>query len=253
MVECPTCSQDLSTKAGMRQHHTKVHNEHLSNRTCKGCGAEFYDEKARLNYCSDCNPNSGEHNGNWRGGREVSSCDCCSATFRYYPSEKDGIYCPECIESANGILPHTESEGSGKISTECMFCEAPMEVFPYRVDSNKRGVFCSQDCYADWLSETVVGEDHHQWEGGTINYGKNWWNVRRQALERDQYSCQSCGRNNSELGRNPDVHHLTPVRDFEEPCNAHFLENVVSLCRSCHRLAEEGTLDVQCRPEKQHY
>jgi predicted HNH restriction endonuclease len=42
------------------------------------------------------------------------------------------------------------------------------------------------------------------------------------------------------MGREPDVHHITPVRDFDEPQNAHTLDNVICLCRSCHRLAEIG-------------
>nr|WP_240943039.1 HNH endonuclease [Haloferax alexandrinus] len=42
------------------------------------------------------------------------------------------------------------------------------------------------------------------------------------------------------MGQNPDVHHLNRVRDFDDPSNAHTLSNVVSLCRSCHRLVESG-------------
>jgi hypothetical protein len=31
----------------MRQHHTQIHGVPLPNRTCKGCGTELYDPKAR--------------------------------------------------------------------------------------------------------------------------------------------------------------------------------------------------------------
>ncbi|WP_306438828.1 HNH endonuclease [Natronococcus pandeyae] len=46
------------------------------------------------------------------------------------------------------------------------------------------------------------------------------------------------------MGREPDVHHITPVREFENPQRAHTVDNLISLCRSCHRLAEIGSIDV---------
>ncbi|MFH5800332.1 HNH endonuclease [Haladaptatus sp. CMAA 1911] len=50
-----------------------------------------------------------------------------------------------------------------------------------------------------------------------------------------------------ELGRNPDVHHIVPVRWFIDSGfhtieDAHFLDNVASLCSSCHRKAEYGKI-----------
>jgi len=43
-------------------------------------------------------------------------------------------------------------------------------------------------------------------------YGPDWRSVCETALERDEYMCQACGATRGELGRNPDVHHITPVR-----------------------------------------
>ena len=51
------------------------------------------------------------------------------------------------------------------------------------------------------------------------------------------------------MGREPDVHHITPVRDFEDPQDAHRLDNVVCLCRSCHRLAEIGEVPTPTAEE----
>jgi 5-methylcytosine-specific restriction endonuclease McrA len=69
--------------------------------------------------------------------------------------------------------------------------------------------------------------------------------VRERALERDDRTCVLCGTDAAELGRNPDVHHIVPVRAFVESAvlienDAHTLDNVVSLCPSCHRTAEFG-------------
>lgn len=249
-MECPTCGTVLATEQGMRQHHTKVHGEPLPNRTCKGCELEFYDPKARRTYCDDCNPNAGEHNGNWKGGPETAACKLCDSTFEYYPSDKPGVYCPDCVEEAAGLLPENPSEKGDRVSVDCRSCGTTLEVRPARLDGQKRGCFCNLECYGSWLSENVVGPDHHQWEGGELDYGRRWWTVRRQALERDGYRCQQCGVSADELGRNPDVHHLEPVRSFDRPEDAHRMDNVLTLCRRCHRLAESGAISVSPRDEK---
>lgn len=240
-MECPTCGKRLSNERGMRQHHTKVHGNPLPNRTCKGCDVEFYDPKSRRSYCDDCNPNADEHNGNWSSAKKTTTCKLCDSTFSYYPSDKPGVYCPSCVEAATGLLPESYPERGERRIVSCEGCGVDLEVRPRRAERRKRGCFCSRDCYGDWLSRNIVGPAHHQWDGGPINYGQPWWRIRQQALERDDFTCQQCGVDADELGRNPDVHHLEPVRSFENPTDAHTIENVVTLCRPCHRRVEAGT------------
>lgn len=228
----------------MHQHHTKVHDIPLPNRECIGCGTEFYDRKARRKFCQGCNPQAGENNGNWKDAKDTATCRTCDTEFEYYPSNKKGVYCSDCVESADGLLPENFPKPIERIVTECRHCGADIRVLPSQVATQKRGFFCDLDCYGCWLSENVVGENHHQWQGGEIAYGKNWWGLRRQALERDDHRCQHCGASAVELGREPDEHHLTPVREFSRPEAAHTLQNVISLCRSCHRHAEEGNIDA---------
>lgn len=104
-MDCPTCERSFSSAQGMRQHHTKVHGEPLNNRQCKGCNTRFYDSNAQLKYCDDCDPNSGSHNGNYSGAKETATCQICGVMFEFYPSEKDGVYCPACVREADGLLP----------------------------------------------------------------------------------------------------------------------------------------------------
>lgn len=249
-MDCPTCGKSLATEQGMRQHHTKVHGKSLPNRTCKGCGTEFYDSKSRRAYCDDCDPNAGAHNGNWSDATETATCDRCGGSFSYYPSNKDGTYCSDCVEDADGLLPENPSEPGERISVRCEHCGTDLTVVPSRAADQRYGVFCTLECYGEWLSEHVVGSDHHQWEGGAFDYGQRWWRIRRRALERDGYECQHCGADRDELGRNPDVHHIEPVRSFDRLEDAHTMDNVVTLCRSCHRRAEEGAITVLVGDEK---
>jgi len=242
-MDCPTCGESFDSEQGMRIHHGRVHGEKLPNRTCKGCESDFYDPKSRLKYCDDCNPNAGENNGNWQGAKQTAECKLCESEFSYYPSDKDGVYCPDCVESADGLLPKNPATRK-RISTECIHCDSEIEVYPFQVELRKRGFFCDLDCYGSWLSENVVGENHHQWEGGALNYGQKWWQIRRKALERDNYTCQNCGKTADDLERNPDVHHVERVRSFDRLQQAHTLENVITLCRSCHRNVEAGNIKV---------
>lgn len=243
-MDCPTCGETFDSKQGMRIHHSNKHGEKLPNRKCRGCKKQFYDEKSRRQFCQNCPPNAGKHNGNWRGGRETTCCDSCGSEFRYYPSNKEGVYCSNCVQEAKGLLPDNPSEKGKRIQTECLYCDKKMIVRPSRENSRSRGTFCDMDCYGDWLSENVVGKDHHQWEGGSINYTGKWWRVRRKALKRDGRTCQNCGKHESELGTTPDVHHIIRVRDYDDPQEAHFLNNVTTLCRSCHRNVEEGNVTL---------
>ncbi|WP_410765311.1 HNH endonuclease [Haloferax sp. DFSO60] len=191
-------------------------------------------------YCDECYSESGVANGNWKGAKETAQCTVCGSSFEYYPSNKKGIYCSTCVDEANGLLPENPAVRLERVVTSCSHCEAEIQRLESQIQSNEYGVFCDSDCYGEWLSVNVVGEQHHQWEGGSFNYGERWWRVRRLALKRDEYSCQRCGADRNETGQNPDVHHLMRVRDFEHPSDAHTLDNVISLCRTCHRLVESG-------------
>jgi predicted HNH restriction endonuclease len=48
-----------------------------------------------------------------------------------------------------------------------------------------------------------------------------------------------------EFGRSLEVHHLTPVREFDDPLDAHDLSNLVTLCRPCHKELENMPLDTR--------
>ena len=215
----------------MRQHHTKVHGERLPNRTCTGCGSEFYDSKAQRTFCDDCNPNAGEHNGNWKGGMETAVCELSGGEFEYYPSEKKGVYVPECVAESDEFLglPYFEAVDVERVTRKCKKCGVTMVVL--QTDVNRgHGRFCSHECLCLWMSRD-----------GATTYNRGWFAVKRRALERDDHTCQNCGKTKGELGQEPDVHHKRPVRLFDEPEDAHSIDSVVCLCRRCHTHIEWET------------
>lgn len=102
--ECPTCGRSFDTRRGLGVHHSHAHDERLPNRECDRCGERFYSESARA-YCSEaCHDAAvsytGEDNPNYRDAKETTACEICGSTFEYYPSEKKGLFCPDCVETA---------------------------------------------------------------------------------------------------------------------------------------------------------
>jgi len=91
-----------------------------------------------------------------------------------------------------------------------------------------------------WLSlaEVVVNSlrEAGLWNNDPNDYGPNWAAQRNAARARDSYRCQMCGA--PEQGRQHDVHHKIPFRQFAGYRLANRLENLVTLCRACHQRAE---------------
>ena len=90
-----------------------------------------------------------------------------------------------------------------------------------------------------------AGSKHPNWRGGTAKVcwrGANWIAIKRLIRKRDGNTCQSCGRNSNQQGRAMDVHHRMSFFLFSDPAEANQLENLICLCRSCHRKVENGTV-----------
>ncbi|MEF8784458.1 MAG: HNH endonuclease [Haloarculaceae archaeon] len=165
------------------------------------------------------------------------------------------MYCPSCVETEDWRDPPIIREddhprwNGGKVEVDCAVCDKTVERYPSHI--NGEATLCSDECRYDWLSETFTGDGHPNWKGGdTGNYGPGWNRVRREALERDGHECVLCGATKADIGRNPDVHHIVPVRVFAESdgcekTDAHRLDNVISLCLPCHRKADFGQVSKE--------
>lgn len=63
-----------------------------------------------------------------------------------------------------------------------------------------------------------------------LRYGDDWDKIRYLVYLRDNFTCQDCGVNNKSL----DIHHKTPFMQTHD----NSLNNLITLCRSCHLKAE---------------
>jgi DEAD/DEAH box helicase domain-containing protein len=88
------------------------------------------------------------------------------------------------------------------------------------------------------LSETVVNtlREAGDWKNDVNDYGRDWPVLRAAVRQRDEYHCQVCGL--PENGRQHDVHHKQPFRQFASASEANRMNNLVTLCPTCHRKAE---------------
>lgn len=250
MVDCEECESSFDNEHGLEVHMGMSHPKIARKKTCEGCRDDFQSQTGKK-FCDDCNPFAGENNGNYKGedgAKKETSCNECGVEFQYYPSNKEGQYCSDCQKerpwasrdsNIERIRNWDSPEHIGNSRTiECDWCGNSIERPLSMINENN---FCSNNCQSDWLSEEYTGDGHPNWVEDyptDTNYSGEWWNVRRQALERDNYTCQKCNVHREELGRNPSVHHIKPVETFENEQDAHTLDNVVSLCPSCHREEE---------------
>ena len=137
-MDCPTCGMSLNTEQGTRQHYTEVHEDPLPNRTCEECNEAFYDPKARRTYCDDCYTGAGEQNGNWKGAKERTECEICRSEFEYYPSDKNGVYCSECVAESEQFLgtPSYPDKDIPRVDTECEHCGETYTVVKTRFEES---------------------------------------------------------------------------------------------------------------------
>lgn len=203
--ECPTCGRDDFKKPGdMKLHHYHTHGESIAMKTveCAFCG-----EAKKVT--------AGEVK-----RRERFFCD---------------TKCKGKWQSQNWDASDHPRYDGGKIDVACDWCGDKRKMWPSQVDHAEHHFCKGKDCHRRWRSENFSGEDSPRWKGGySPYYGENWIQQRQKALKRDQYRCQGCNKNASDMPREPSVHHIIPVRDFERPSDANSLGNLVTLCNACH-------------------
>jgi len=96
--------------------------------------------------------------------------------------------------------------------------------------------FCSTECWYDYIRERP--DEHGQYiGGGYFDYGPNWDDQARRTRERDEHTCQDCGKH--QIRPRLSVHHITARRHFNGDWRtANDLHNLVTLCTSCHTKRE---------------
>lgn len=220
--------------------------------TCPACGKVFaYHQSWPRKYCSNtCKGKATIINiPQFAPSVFIATCEQCGKEFKATPKATRGRFCSRrcygdwlAINWRGEAHPkHGKQTGrpanAGPIVTkQCPVCDAE---FVTKASHAARRRCCSKKCYAQWASDNGihVGPNSGAWKGGRLPYyGPDWHPAKRATRERDQV-CLGCGVGPDELGRELDVHHLTPFRDFglDRHTEANRLDNLVALCPACHK------------------
>ncbi len=72
---------------------------------------------------------------------------------------------------------------------------------------------------------------NYKWKGGDKKFrGTGWSRHSEKRREFDKYTCQDCGKKQSDMKQKLDVHYIIDYKNG----GTNNIENLISLCRSCH-------------------
>lgn len=231
---------------------------------CEGCDKEFErsrPSKNKRNFCTrSCwyswrSANKSVHSSSSKQSVQCTQCDTPILRHPYRAKRSKNHFCnAQCYNKwkvSNYVGENSPRWQGGDIQVQCSFCEKTIERAANTIKRNKNS-FCSRECVSAWRSLNITGDAHPLWKGGWIHYrGPNWNQQREKARKRDGYKCQKCNITQKKLGKELDVHHIVPFREFgyipnenENYRQANRLINLITLCPTCHTKAEFGKIAI---------
>lgn len=129
---------------------------------------------------------------------------------------------------------HRTGVGRKRVIVQCFTCGKDIERQPNAVAEHN---FCDRKCFGAWRkSDHWTGPNNPSWLGGhSESRGRNWSRQRRAARKRDNDTCQRCGL----VAPGLPVHHARPFRLFDDYREANKLDNLITLCPTCHGITEQ--------------
>ena len=188
-------------------------------------------------------------------------CPVCGDEFQRHKSKVDrakhaNVCSRECLYEGRSLgIIGREVEGGYDVSPtviekECNNCKEQFTVEKTQKDQRH----CSRECFLETHSERMAGDNNPAYIDGSsfdkrCNRGPHWKRERKAVYERDGYTCRRCGvkcisrsdYNGDNGGKIIQAHHID---GFESPKD-NALDNLVTLCATCHGEVEGGaSLDV---------
>jgi len=206
--------------------------------SCLLCGREFLPIRENQKYCSQKCYNvyySGLHPGfsteYRRRKREILVKKCRECEVEFQTTNFNKVFCSNIckIKWNNGARETTQHE-----MRECPVCHKtfrPMQ---------KTGVgrtYCTPVCRNKFYNSrrTVVSKQEYWERTKKSKWCGNWY----KALQRDKFSCQTCGKKRLSSDPTTDRRYILEVhhRDGSGEMRGknHALDNLLTLCAECHR------------------
>lgn len=264
-LECKNCKEnfevapyreDSANFCSKKCHKKSQRNGVSPYKNCEHCGDEFEvkpHKKDNKRFCSlEC-----YHN--WRGSQDFwkehpqtkerieLECKWCKREFKVVPSKQERKFCSKnCHDKYRSKFLTGKDNPNYKPKVHetriCKYCNEEFETYTF-----SHVECCSFECRNNWVSKNWVGENNPLYEGGEMYYGENWHRKRKKVLERDNRKCVICKKGKEELGQMPSVHHIKPIRSFDNPEDANKLDNLVTVCEAHHSKIEGWNLKPDIR------
>lgn len=168
----------------------------------------------------------GSRASNFKGGKTETACGSCGRMVVDWPSQKKGeVFCSkQCHgESLRFKIPH--NKGKLQIATKpCAQCGGVISGQPALV---RRRRFCSHLCAA----LAARGSNDKRLLGISRAEYNKW---RLTIIFRDGGRCRWCDSEKHRTYSNLEVHHIIPVRAFQEGTLND--DNAITLCRDHHNI-----------------
>ena len=217
---CKKRQRFCSLKCAGKAHHPKLRIETIK---CVFCGKEFTFNNTHANrpnrkFCSQSCMGKYKSEKSRMDTKRKRICKQCGKEFLSYPSQIGRFCSQKCVGDFNRKLKPQICPCCGR------------EFQPY---NHRKRRFCSQECQHKFN----VGKNNPLWRGNRRQErGPNWKSQAEAARLRDGYLCQGCG---SACSQKASVDHIVPFRLTKlyaelEGKDANDLQNLISLCRSCH-------------------
>ncbi len=186
------------------------------------------------------------HNGEPYRIRELNLTDNYAAAERYRPHytteaiRQTGITPDEVLEKADGenaeiltaavtVTDQVTGYRKRDETTHQILDQFPLDL-PEVVLDTKAFIIALKTHFRDQLRE------QSDWHNDPNDYGRDWPEIRRSVVRRDNNACQLCGI--SGTVQTLQVHHIVPFRNFSNPADANREENLTTLCPDCHHRVE---------------
>lgn len=182
----------------------------MLTKNCKICGKEYKKKPScgipawgRRKYCSiEC-----QHKGLLKSPL-LRMCDICGKEFRRHSNSPEQRF---CSNKCHGL--------GNRGKNHCTYGKKLPKQWIENLSRAHKGV--------------QAKEKHPKWKGGItpVNHlerNRFRWEVQKKVFERDNYTCQTCGKRGGTL-------HVDHIQEWSEYVELRFqIDNCRTLCRKCH-------------------
>lgn len=168
----------------------------------------------------------GNHNGNYKGGKQKYACPVCGKTFYEWDSQSH-VTCGDdrCYREWQGLT--TAARGNNRKKVNCDQCGGELYRPPSLIKTYN---YCNRFCQGLHHGALFSGINNGNYKGG------KWKYIQGQTRIRDSYKCAICG-----FDMVTDIHHITP----KSKGGTDNFDNLITLCPNHHRMADWGIISVE--------